>query len=116
MTILEAINQVNFEWMDYLRITGDPPGQKIFDRTRKSRDIFPESTEILWELARRYEIVEKMPVTAAVLYRKIIELPLLKAPLPNRHKWSFQNLSLHNSHATPASSPSDICPKLPMDL
>ena len=78
MTILEAIRHqpVNFEVrMDYLRIARETlPGNRYLAELEKVRDIFPESTEILWELARRYEIVEKMPVTAAVLYRKIIEL------------------------------------------
>ena len=78
MTILEAIRHqpVNFEIrMDYLRIARETlPGKRYLIELEKVRDIFPDSTEILWELARRYEIVEKMPVTAAVLYRKIIEL------------------------------------------
>ena len=29
---------------------------------------------MLWELARRYQMVENMPVTAAILYRKIIQI------------------------------------------
>ena len=39
----------------------------------ESQRYFSKSTEILWELARRYEIVEK--ATAAVLYRKLNSPP-----------------------------------------
>ena len=40
----------------------------------KAREIFPESSDLVWELARRYHLVERMPVTAGILYRKVLEL------------------------------------------
>ena len=78
MTILEAIRHQPFDLdlrMDYLRIARETlPSQRYLQELEKVRDIFPDSTEILWELARRYHIVENMPVTAAVLYRKIVQI------------------------------------------
>tara|TARA_B100000035_G_C20875969_1_gene498412 strand:- start:163 stop:768 length:606 start_codon:yes stop_codon:yes gene_type:complete len=77
MTILEAIRHQPFDLdlrMDYLRIARETlPSKRYLQELEKVRDMFPESTEILWELARRYHIVENMPVTAAVLYRKIVQ-------------------------------------------
>jgi len=61
--------------MDYLRIARETlPSQRYLQELEKVRDLFPESTEVLWELARRYQMVENMPVTAAILYRKIIQI------------------------------------------
>ena len=78
MTILEAIRHQPFDLdmrMDYLRIARETlSGKRYLQELEKVRDLFPESTEILWELARRYHVVENMPVTAAVLYRKIIQI------------------------------------------
>ncbi len=78
MTILEAIRHQPFDLdmrMDYLRIARETlPSKRYLQELEKVRDLFPDSTEILWELARRYHIVENMPVTAAVLYRKIIQI------------------------------------------
>lgn len=78
MTILEAIRHQPFDLdmrMDYLRIARETlPSKRYLQELEKVRDIFPESTEILWELARRYHVVENMPVTAAVLYRKIVQI------------------------------------------
>jgi len=78
MTILEAIRHQPFDLdmrMDYLRIARETlSGERYLQELEKVRDLFPESTEILWELARRYHVVENMPVTAAVLYRKIIQI------------------------------------------
>jgi tetratricopeptide (TPR) repeat protein len=78
MTILEAIRHQPFDLdmrMDYLRIARETlPSQRYLQELEKVRDLFPESTEILWELARRYQMVENMPVTAAILYRKIIQI------------------------------------------
>ena len=77
MTILEAIRHQPFDLdlrMDYLRIARETLlSKRYLQELEKVRDMFPESTEILWELARRYHIVENMPVTAAVLYRKIVQ-------------------------------------------
>jgi tetratricopeptide (TPR) repeat protein len=78
MTILEAIRHQPFDLdmrMDYLRIARETlSGKRYLQELEKVRDLFPQSTEILWELARRYHVVENMPVTAAVLYRKIIQI------------------------------------------
>ncbi len=78
MTILEAIRHQPLDLdmrMDYLRIARETlPSKRYLQELEKVRDIFPDSTEILWELARRYHIVENMPVTAAVLYRKIVQI------------------------------------------
>jgi len=78
MTILEAIRHQPFDLdmrMDYLRIARETlPSKRYLQELEKVRDLFPESTEILWELARRYQMVENMPVTAAILYRKIIQI------------------------------------------
>ena len=96
MTILEAIRHapLNLEMrMDYLRIARETlPGKRYLFELEKARDIFPESTEILWELARRYEIVEKMPVTAAVLYRKIIEISPPQSALAHQAKMELEKL------------------------
>ena len=78
MTILEAIRHQPLDLdmrMDYLRIARETlPSKRYLQELEKVRDIFPDSTEILWELARRYHIVENMPVTATVLYRKIVQI------------------------------------------
>ena len=78
MTILEAIRHQPFDLdlrMDYLRIARETlSGKRYLQELEKVRDLFPESIEIIWELARRYHVVENMPVTAAVLYRKIIQI------------------------------------------
>jgi len=78
MTILEAIRHrpVDLDMrLDYLRIARETLSSKRYlQELEKVREIFPDSTEILWELARRYHIVENMPVTAAVLYRKIVQI------------------------------------------
>jgi tetratricopeptide (TPR) repeat protein len=94
MTILEAIRHapLNLEMrMDYLRIARETlPGKRYLFELEKARELFPESTEILWELARRYEIVEKMPVTAAVLYRKIIEISPPQSALSHQAEMELQ--------------------------
>jgi len=78
MTILEAIRHRSVDLdmrLDYLRIARETLSSKRYlQELEKVREIFPDSTEILWELARRYHIVENMPVTAAVLYRKIVQI------------------------------------------
>ena len=94
MTILEAIRHapLNLEMrMDYLRIARETlTGKRYLVELEKAREFFPESTEILWELARRYEIVEKMPVTAAVLYRKIIEISPPQSALAHQAKMELE--------------------------
>ena len=77
MTILEAIrhNPQDMQTrMEYLRIARETlSGPRYLRELENSHELFPESTEILWQLARRYHLVERMPVTAGVLYKKLIE-------------------------------------------
>ena len=77
MTILEAIrhNPEDIQThMEYLRIARETlTGTRYLAELEKTHERFPESTEILWQLARRYHLVERMPVTAAILYRRLIE-------------------------------------------
>ena len=77
MTILEAIrhNPKDMQTrMEYLRIARETlSGPRYLRELEKSHELFPESTEILWQLARRYHLVERMPVTAGVLYKKLVE-------------------------------------------
>lgn len=77
MTILEAIrhNPRDLQThMEYLRIARETlSGARYLAELEKAHERFPESTEILWQLARRYHIVERMPVTAAVLYQRLLE-------------------------------------------
>jgi len=78
MTILEAIRHNPFDLvtrLDYLRIARETlPAKRYLAELEKSKELFPESTEILWELARRYHLVEKMPVTASILYNEVLKL------------------------------------------
>ncbi len=77
MTILEAIRHAPFELdirLDYLRIARESLSAKRYlAELEKSKELFPESVDILWELARRYHLVEKMPVTAGILYREVMK-------------------------------------------
>ena len=88
MTILEAIRHQPFDLdmrMDYLRIARETlPSKRYLQELEKVRDLFPESTEILWELARRYQMVENMPVTAAILYRQIIQIAPTKSAIADQ--------------------------------
>lgn len=78
MTILEAIRHNPFDLgtrLDYLRIARETLRPKLYlVELEKAKELFPDSTEILWELARRYHLVEKMPVTAGILYRQLLNL------------------------------------------
>jgi len=78
MTILEAIRHQPMDnefRIEYLRIARETlPSDRYLQELEKAREIFPDSVEILWELARRYHLIEKMPVTASILYRKVIEV------------------------------------------
>ena len=78
MTILEAIRHNPFDLvtrLDYLRIARETlPAKRYLVELEKSKELFPQSTEILWELARRYHLVEKMPVTAGILYQELMKL------------------------------------------
>ena len=77
MTILEAIrhNPKDIQThMEYLRIARETlNGARYLAELEKAHERFPESTEILWQLARRYHMVERMPVTAAILYQRLLE-------------------------------------------
>jgi tetratricopeptide (TPR) repeat protein len=78
MTILEAIRHQPLDTefrLEYLRIARETlPADRYLQELEKAREIFPDSVEILWELARRYHLIEKMPVTASILYRKVVEV------------------------------------------
>ena len=78
MTILEAIRHDPTSLdirMDYLRIARETLSpNRYLAELEKAREIFPESSDLVWELARRYHLVERMPVTAGILYRKVLEL------------------------------------------
>ena len=99
MTILEAIRHNPRDMqihMEYLRIARETlSGARYLIELEKARDRFPESTEILWQLARRYHLVERMPVTAGVLYQKLIELASEESALGQQAKMELikiQNL------------------------
>jgi hypothetical protein len=63
--------------LEYLRIARETlASDRYLQELEKTRELFPDSVDILWELARRYHVVEKMPVTASILYQKVLE----KAP------------------------------------
>ena len=76
MTILEAIrhNPTDLQIrIDYLNISRDTLSSSRYLRElEKTHERFPDSGEILWQLARRYHHVERMPVTAGILYRKLL--------------------------------------------
>lgn len=76
MTILEAIrhNPTDLQIrIDYLNISRDTLSSSRYLRElEKTHERFPNSGEILWQLARRYHHVERMPVTAGILYRKLL--------------------------------------------
>ena len=71
MTILEAIRHNPKElktWIDYLNIARETlSSSRYLAELEKTHERFPESGEILWQLARRYHNVERMPVTAGIL-------------------------------------------------
>ena len=77
MTILEAIRHNPNDsqtHLEYLRIARETlTGPRYLAELEKAHEKFPQSTEILWQLARRYHMVERMPVTAAILYRRLLE-------------------------------------------
>jgi tetratricopeptide (TPR) repeat protein len=76
MTILEAIRHDPADLqirIDYLNIARDTLSSSRYLRElEKTHERFPASGEILWQLARRYHLVERMPVTAGILYRKLL--------------------------------------------
>ena len=78
MTILEAIrhNPIDLKTrMDYLNIARETLSPTRYLRElEKTHERFPDSGEILWQLARRYHTIERMPVTAGILYRKLLTI------------------------------------------
>jgi tetratricopeptide (TPR) repeat protein len=98
MTILEAIrhNPRSMQThMEYLRIARETlSGPRYLRELEKAHERFPESTEILWQLARRYHLVERMPVTAGVLYRKLIETAPEESALG--HKAKMELIKIQN--------------------
>ena len=96
MTILEAIRHepTNFDIrMDYLRIARETlSSTRYLAELEKAREIFPDSSDLVWELARRYHLVERMPVTAGVLYRKVIELESSGSPLSRQAEMELLKL------------------------
>ena len=68
--------------MDYLRIARETQqNHRYLEELEKAHERFPESVEILWQLARRYHVAENKPVTAAILYRKLLALAPTDNPL-----------------------------------
>ena len=96
MTILEAIRHNPFDLetrMDYLRIARETlSARRYLVELEKAKEIFPESTEILWELARRYHLVEKMPVTASILYREVMKIAPAGSALHEQSKMELLKL------------------------
>ena len=96
MTILEAIRHNPFDLetrMDYLRIARETlNSRRYLVELEKAKEIFPESTEILWELARRYHLVEKMPVTASILYREVMKIAPAGSALHEQSKMELLKL------------------------
>ena len=78
MTILEAIrhNPKDLKTrMDYLSIARETLSPtRYLGELEKTHERFPDSGEILWQLARRYHIVERMPVTAGILYQRLLKI------------------------------------------
>jgi len=78
MTILEAIrhNPKDLKTrIDYLSIARETLNSARYLRElEKTHERFPDSGEILWQLARRYHIVERMPVTAGILYQRLLKI------------------------------------------
>lgn len=78
MTILEAIrhNPKDLKTrIDYLNIARETlSSSRYLAELEKTHERFPESGEILWQLARRYHNVERMPVTAGILYRRLLNI------------------------------------------
>ena len=78
MTILEAIrhNPDDLQTrMDYLNIARETlSSDRYLIELENTHELFPQSGEILWQLARRYHLVERMPVTAGILYQKLLRI------------------------------------------
>jgi tetratricopeptide (TPR) repeat protein len=90
MTILEAIRHNPKDLttrMDYLSIARETLSSPRYLRElEKTHELFPDSEEILWQLARRYHLVERMPVTAGILYRRLLKIAPPESALHNQAK------------------------------
>lgn len=90
MTILEALrhdpNNLNIR-MDYLRVARETLEPKRYlDELEKAREKFPDSVDLVWELARRYHLIERMPVTASILYNQVLDLTSSDSAIHKRAK------------------------------
>ena len=99
MTILEAIRHNPNDLitrMDYLNIARETLSpDRYLKELENTHELFPDSGEILWQLARRYHLVERMPVTAGILYRKLLKVVPEGSGLHNQAKMELikiQNL------------------------
>lgn len=96
MTILEALRHDSSSLsirMDYLRVARETLDSKRYlDELENAREKFPNATELVWELARRYHLVERMPVTAGILYRQVVSLTAEDDSLHDRAKMELLKL------------------------
>ena len=96
MTILEALRhyQENIDIrMDYLRVareTLDP--KRYLEELENAREQFPNTIYLVWELARRYHLIERMPVTAGILYRQVMDLTSESSAIHKRAKLELLKL------------------------
>ncbi len=82
--------------MDYLRIARETLArQRYLEELEKAHERFPESIEILWQLARRYHIAENKPTTAAILYRKLLAMAPRDNPLRPEAERELRSLALN---------------------
>jgi tetratricopeptide (TPR) repeat protein len=82
--------------MDYLRIARETlAGQRYLEELEKAHERFPDSIEILWQLARRYHIAENKPATAAILYRKLLAMAPPDNPLRPEAERELRSLPLN---------------------
>jgi hypothetical protein len=73
--------------MDYLSIARETLSSPRYLRElEKTHELCPDSEEILWQLARRYHLVERMPVTAGILYRRLLKIAPPESALHNQAK------------------------------
>ena len=90
MTILEALrhdpNNLTIR-MDYLRVARETLEPKRYlDELEKAREKFPDAVDLVWELARRYHLIERMPVTASILYKQVLDLTSTDSAIHKRAK------------------------------
>ena len=82
--------------MDYLRIARETlSGNRYLEELEKAHESFPQSIEILWQLARRYHVAENKPATAAILYRKLLAMAPSDNPLRPEAERELRSLPLN---------------------